>query len=173
MQNRPGPLIVFLDFDGPLFPDKVLTYTENKGDVAERMLAALNIHPFYTYWKADPFMVNCLNQLALQGFQCVVSSSWADDRMHSQDQIQKLFQANDIKIPLHVQWRTPRAHKNRNIQISDWLRDNPAADYWIFDDKLSGKDLLEQKSLDASKIVWIDEATGISEDQARQVLAAH
>lgn len=167
--------VIFLDFDGPLYPEKVLDYSENQDN--PDVLQELQIHPFYKYWKADYFCVELLNRLwKLFSVQCVVSSSWADDRMHNRGTISKLFYKNGILMPLHDDWRTPRADsKDRCVQISQWILKNSPDKYCILDDTSSGRDLilpadtLLAMSIFPNSIVFVDEKEGLDISTASAV----
>lgn len=169
--------VLFLDFDGPLYPAKVLNYADNQPPLSEQMLTQLEIHPFYSYWKADPACVNLLNDLHFQlNVKCVISSSWADDRMHTKAQIEGILKANLIHMELHPTWRTPRIEKNRFVQVSQWLGSETWDQYVVLDDTSSGHELMcpldnfsVNVKLNPSNVVMVDEHNGLSREQVSRI----
>lgn len=160
--------ILFLDFDGPLFNAEALSYPENQPGSHLNICRALGVHPFYDYWKAQTSAVLALNELAHKGFELVISSSWADPRMHTKQEILGILQANAIKMSLAQKWVTDReCSKIRAEQIHQWLSNNPCAQYCIWDDKDSGEGLLtpEKYGLEADCIFLADPSSGFSSDQ--------
>lgn len=150
------PHIIFLDFDGPLFPGRALLMPENNGAASE-ILKELYLHPVISYWKADPMAVAMLQALyKIRTFHLVISSSWADESIHNKEQIERLLKINDITIPLHKDWRTPREHgvTEKSNEIAQWLSNNinRYSDYLILDDYDSGDGLLDNKHLKKIKI---------------------
>jgi hypothetical protein len=145
------PGVIFLDFDGPIFPSKVFILPENSGKIATDVCAELNLHPYVNYWKADPISIAMLNRLFnLYPYDLVISSSWADDWLHEKNQIEAVLVKNELNYNLHNTWRTPRdKYNHRHEQISHWLelhqeyKDN----YIILDDTSSGAGLANKKEL--------------------------
>lgn len=163
------PHIVFLDFDGPIFPGRALLMPENNGGASE-ILRELHLHPFVSYWKADPMAIAMLHELyKVRSFHLVISSSWADDRLHTKEQIERLLNINDVKIPLHKDWRTPRIPgvSERASEISQWLAANKYSDYMVLDDLDSGPELINDPyirklGLNKFKIILVDFEEGIT-----------
>ena len=123
--------IVFLDFDGPLFPEKILLLAENNDD--NFMLKELNLHPMVTYWKMEPCIIAMLNQLyEIRPYFIVVSSSWGT--LHSKEQIETLFASNGLNVPLHEHWKLILNENFKTKNIENWLKNNKIADYMIIDD---------------------------------------
>ena len=111
--------IVFLDFDGPLFPEKVLLLAENNED--NFMLKELNLHPMVTYWKMEPCIIAMLNQLyEIRPYFIVVSSSWGT--LHSKEQIEILFASNGLTVPLHENWKLTLSENLKTMNIENWLK---------------------------------------------------
>lgn len=163
------PHIVFLDFDGPLFSQKALLMPENNAE-GSIILKELNLHPFVSYWKADPMAVAMLKDLYhIRHFQLVISSSWADEQKHNKEQIVRLLKINDIDIPLHNDWRTPRTvgESEKSQEILKWLQNNKYSDYLILDDhdscdNLSNDKIIKDIGIDKNKILLVDVEDGLS-----------
>lgn len=156
--------IVFLDFDGPLFPEKVLLLAENNSN--NSMLKELNLHPMVTYWKMEPCIIAMLNQLyELRPYFIVVSSSWGT--LHSKEQIQTLLASNGLEVPLHNDWRLKLEEKYKTISVANWLNNNKISDYMIIDDDESGEDFsiennLKKSNIDKNKIMILSSENGVS-----------
>lgn len=164
MQN-----IIFLDFDGPIYPNKIFLFKENRAPLNKKILKDLQVHPFFDYWKACPYAVEMLNRIyEINDCDLVISSSWADDRMHSKDTILKILDINGINVPLHKDWRTHRhASKLRQEQIAAWLKANPTENYIILDDVSSGEGLADPDALlslgiNPQNVFLVDEKEGLS-----------
>lgn len=165
--------IVFLDFDGPIFPEKIFWYPQNRGQVAKDKCAELKLHPKVTYWYADPFAIAILNELK-EKFNCqlVISSTWADAQLHGKEQIENLLKANGLKFTLHEDWRTTRFHEERCKQLEEWLSRHPEVgdNYIIFDDTKSAPELFFEKTYKKStlkqrNVYLAHEQDGLSFDQ--------
>lgn len=165
--------IVFLDFDGLLFPEKILLLEENNEDTS--MLKELELHPLVTYWKMEPSIIAMLNQLyQLRPFFIVVSSSWAN--LHSKEQIETLLATNSLKVPLHEDWKIDLDKKTKTIAISNWLSNNKIADYMILDDDESGEEFtfikeIEKNNLHKEKIILVSSEDGVSMSNFYQMKA--
>jgi hypothetical protein len=162
------PHVLFLDFDGPLFSGKALLLPENN-DNNSPTLKELDLHPMVSYWKADPMAIAILHELfKIRPFQLVISSDWADERLHDFSHIEKLLKINRLNIPMHKIWKTPRTGvKNRVQEIAQWLEENPHSDYLILDDEDSGGGLMDDKALHQlkikkDKVIIVDFDEGIS-----------
>jgi hypothetical protein len=172
------PHIVFLDFDGPLYSNKAMLLPENNGGASE-ILRELKLHPFISYWKADPMAIAMLHYLHnLRPFQLVISSSWADERMNDKEQIERVLRINDLDIPMHKDWRTPRIKgvTERAGEIAEWLKNNKYSDYMVIDDDESGPQLANQShiknlELDKYKIVLVDVDEGLTMNNFYQMQA--
>lgn len=157
------PHIVFLDFDGPLFPEKILLLPENNQDTL--MLSELKLHPMVTYCKMEPCIIAMLNQLyELRPFFIVISSPWAN--LHSKEQIESLLASNGLYIPLHKDWSLNLEFKSKVESVSNWLNDKKIADYMVIDDDESGEDFQESKNLklfkiDLKKIILLSHEDGV------------
>lgn len=147
--------IIFLDFDGPLYPLFVHLFPENKNPEYDL------IHPFISYWKMDPTAVAMLNELNERfKFDAVLSTSWCS-LVSEKDAYERLFEANGLKLKLHEDWMTPRHRKNREEQIEDWILTNKPNNYVILDDKESGDNIVLSEFIDQSKVFIVDYNNGI------------
>lgn len=170
--------VVFLDFDGPIFPNKSLWLPENELH-GERIAREMNLHPYVNYWKADPYAVLALNKLYnYQPFDLVISSSWADDWLHQKSHIEKVLNANNFNYSLHPDWRTPRVNCDRHEQISDWLKLHPEVNnkYLILDDLSSGagladSNILKKYNLLKSNIILVNIDDGISFNDYKKMVS--
>ena len=149
--------VVFLDFDGPIFPEKIHLYPQNQGDVADDACRKMDLHPMVKYWYADPFAIAVLNELRkVQPYKLVISSSWADDRLHQRHHIDDLLKVNGLEYDMHEDWRTPRNPELlRHQQIELWLNAHPeiTRNYLILDDTKSAPDLFFAKTYENTKIM--------------------
>lgn len=148
--------VVFLDFDGPIFPEKIHLYPQNQGAVANDTCRKMDLHPYVMYWYADPFAIAVLNELRkVQPYKLVISSSWADDRLHQRHHIDDLLKVNNLEYDMHEDWRTPRNPKLlRHQQIELWLNAHLeiTRNYLILDDTKSAPDLFFAKTYETTKI---------------------
>lgn len=159
--------ILFLDFDGPLFPTRVFALDENLPSKSQSICKKLEIHDFINYWKMDHIAVNMLNNIYdITNYQIVVSSSWAE--LNTLEAIQNLFEENQIKAPIHKNWMTPRdkIYLNRAAQIAAWLSTNNCKNYLILDDVASGTGLFDQDDIleagiNQQSIFLVNEDNGI------------
>ena len=162
--------ILFLDFDGPIFPEKIHTYPENQGLYSADKCSMLGLHPYVTYWKADPDAIDMLNVLYdVHKYKLVISSSWADDWLHQREHIENVLQANGLVYDLHEMWRTPRDQHTRSEQIAHWLSMNPDVGdrYVILDDVVSGRELSDDTSvaavgLNPNNVILVDVESGMT-----------
>ena len=148
--------VIFLDFDGPIFPEKIHLFPQNQGKMTKDTCLKLNLHPYVSYWYADPFAIAILNELKkVKPYQLVISSSWAEDRLHDKSQIESLFKINGLNYDFHLDWRTPRNPELvRHEQIEQWLNNHPEVkNYFIFDDTKSAPDLFFDKTYKTTKIL--------------------
>lgn len=145
------PGVIFLDFDGPIFPTKVFLMPENNEPASKETCEKLNLHTYVNYWKADPISIAMLNKLyEIYPYELVISSSWAEDWLHEKEQIEGLLNINGLEYNIHQQWRTPRdKYDTRHEQIAHWLNENPQyrEKYIIIDDVSSGSGLAEKTEI--------------------------
>ena len=142
------PNIIFLDFDGPLFPYKVIRFNpRNKLH-----------HKVFSYWVMDPMIVEFLNSNA-NDFQIVVSSSW--NEVHTKEEIETLFRMNNLILRLHDVWKTiPIGTRGQNIQ--SWISSNSGMfnDFIIIDDPMSCDNI--EDYFDDSRLIIVDPVEGFS-----------
>jgi hypothetical protein len=126
--------ILFLDFDGPLFPTRVIKYGQGPG-VAEWVDRNFDSgHNAITYCYMDNVAVGALNALhKVRPFDIVVTSTWAE--FCTKNQIESLFVLNGLQPPLHTNWKARRMVREEGI--TDWLKRNPGKDYIVLDDPWS------------------------------------
>ncbi len=149
--------ILFLDFDGPMFPNRALFLEENIYPQGKEVCESMGIHPFFEYWKMDPVAVNMIHRLYnLTPFDLVISSSWAG--FNDKDIIEKLLNKNNFDIPIHEDWRSFLPEKNRLEEITEWLNRNEVDNYLIIDDHGSGYSLV---NCDLENIILVNEDNGI------------
>lgn len=133
--------VLFLDFDGPLFP-----YNNTKD---HPWPDGLVLHPFINYWKMDTAAVNCLNYLKdLYPFKTVISSSWK--QLVTFDSMKHLFKVNNLNMDFHddpIAQKVTLSKPTRSLDILDWLDDNPVDDYIVLDDPDSGSGLKDNPRL--------------------------
>jgi hypothetical protein len=142
MINKP---VLFLDFDGPLFPDRVIRHGPTMALYPGRQI----FHPFIDYWEMDETSVRQINSLYdIYQFDTVVSSSWK--HYCEKEHVLELFEINGLKIHLHDDWRTPNKMSSYRVHdICWWLDDYTvkqgdkyiAPAHIILDDPLSGNSL--------------------------------
>jgi hypothetical protein len=152
--------IIFLDFDGPLFSDRMMFLKENNGSDIDK-IRRLNLSPMVTYWKMDSFAVEVLNEFYhLRPYFFVISNSWSDG--NNKESIMELMTVNGLEAPLHKDWKINNSI-SKNLAISNWLEKNKYADYLVLDDYDSGDSFLTGKLnyLDNKKIVLVDEKNGL------------
>jgi hypothetical protein len=150
--------VLFLDFDGPLFSDRVILHHPANKKVPDD----LKFSSYMLYWKMDEVAVGMLNKLYQRTyFELVISSTWRT--LFTKEQIATILEVNDLKIPLHENWCTPYrlSYTSRAHDISSWLGSNEVKDYIILDDPLSG-DGLQDCTLD--NIILVEPEIGITID---------
>lgn len=177
--------VLFLDFDGPLFPDRVINL-DNRNRDGNPQLEALRatIHAegntfgayLLSYWKMDECAVGSLMDLyAKVPYQIVVSSSWRE--LYSRESIHALLHVNGLEVPLHPDWTIGDdvLGTTRLGLISVWLSQHHAVDHYaILDDKLS-LPCFEQDpdwrhlKIDPNKVIIVDVEVGLTTDSSAQL----
>ena len=140
--------IIFLDFDGPLFPYKLIRFKpRNKLH-----------HNVFSYWVMDSLIVEFLNSYA-DDFQIVVSSNW--NEVHTKEEIEMLFKMNSLNLRLHAVWKTTSVG-TRGQNIQSWISSNSGMfnDFIIIDDPLSCDNI--EDYFDDSRLIIVDPVEGFS-----------
>lgn len=158
--------VLFLDFDGPLFPDRVIRH----GPHISSYPGSTSFHPHVSYWEMDVTSVRQLNSLyKIFPFDTVVSSSWKN--FTTVDQVVDLFSVNGLNLHLHQDWCTPYNFTNhRSHEIAGWLygytQNNICPDHIILDDPWSGATLDGgvHKLLKFNEPLFINPDVGIDSD---------
>lgn len=160
--------ILFLDFDGPLFPERQIKHSPH----IDLYPGSSKLHPFISYWEMDRISVRQINSLYnIYNFDTVISSSWKD--FCTKEEILELFKINGLEVHLHKDWRTSkngRMSASRIHEIKWWLDDHKVEDKYlahiILDDPWSGSSLLDKmwKSLGLQEPFIINPDVGIDTD---------
>ena len=182
--------ILFLDFDGPLWPDRVIKHhPDNRNmnhparlDLIEMMndngdtFGAATI----TYWRMDETAVGMLNQIMeIQPFVTVISSSWKE--FCSRDTIEYIMDINGLELELHQHWAADyrgmcSKGENRGLAISKWLSDHrdEVGSYAVLDDPGSGGDLIDDSfvrhiGLQSENVVLVNYMIGMELEHFTQL----
>ena len=152
--------VLFLDFDGPLFPERVIGMGKSISAYPYKL------HPFINYWEMDATSVRQLNALyEIYQFDTVISSSWR--HFIDDEQTRDLFTANKLNLHIHADWRTPsRMSSYRVNEIAWWLdeyeRKGVAPSHIILDDPWSGTYLDSWKDHGLCEPILVNPEYGIS-----------
>lgn len=146
--------IVFLDLDGPAFPDVGIKY-----DPANRKPypGDPDLVPFLTYWKmCDRFKWMWDHVTDIYDFKVVISSSWrkCTGFKDNREAFLDLFLTNGLELNMHDDWHTPirESHVHgtyssyytgcqRASEIHYWIQNHDVKNYIILDDPWSGMSL--------------------------------
>ena len=164
--------ILFLDFDGPLYPRRLVQFTRNASDPTVQHFFEYNqkkesrVKIDYV-WMDDAAvaMLNKLHAEAKGGIEIVVTSSWRlflDGRLS----VEELFNINGLYVPLHHDWCVDEQYQydwGRPYEIRRWLDAHDDCNYAILDDPESGYmlDTPTQFGLDPWRCVMVDADVGI------------
>lgn len=169
--------IVFLDFDGPLFPKRIFLMEENKGAVESKMCRNLNLYPHIHYWKMDHMAVGMMNNFSDMGAEFVLSTSWSE--LHELEVLEHLLKVNGFTGKIHKDWKLEREDMslNRSQNVKLWLNKHPEYfdNYIMIDDDSSAPeivkpDLLSMYGLDPKRIFAVDINNGILMGQYHQMM---
>lgn len=169
--------IVFIDFDGPLFPKRTFLMNENKNIFQSQKCKELKLHPYITYWKMDQMAVGMLNNFAERGAKFVLSTSWS--QLHDLPTLENLLKINGFNGEIHKDWHLDfnQEDLNRSQQIKKWLDSHPEYNqkYIMIDDVVSAPeiakpDLMKMYGLDPYRIFLVDENNGILMKQYHDML---
>lgn len=152
--------ILFLDLDGPAFPDAVIQYHP---DNRRAYPGTADMGQELQYWKmCERFKHLYMQMYETREFEVVISSAWR--KYHkSKECFYDLFEQNGLPLNLHNDWKTIVISGNtygcyssgytpyctRADEIHEWImRHKEIKDFAIFDDPDSGI------SLDATNSFW-------------------
>lgn len=172
--------VVFLDFDGPLYPHKALLLPENQPNFPKHFpplnqARELNLHPYINYWKMDPFAIAMLNNLSRRDCVFVLSTSWIT--LHDFPTLDNLLKINGFKGTILEDWSVDikqsidglETRLNRAQSIAEWLSRHPEyqSQYIIIDDlssapEMAKEDLMTMYGLSYSRIFLADIDNGLS-----------
>jgi hypothetical protein len=178
--------ILFLDFDGPLFSDRVIKF-HSQNSYTNDTLRKFNNRCIdngdtfgaktTSYWKMDEVAVGMLNTLMdISNFRVVVSSTWR--QLFSRESIEYLFLLNDLRVVLHDDWCTrlreninmyesQYSRHNRRTEIEEYISRHSIEEYVILDDPSSGMDLTEHKQQD--RVVLVNPSIGMELEHYSQL----
>lgn len=139
--------IIFLDLDGPMFPDRVIRYhPDNRKPYPG---ADKEFGETLTYWRMCETSRNFWSHInQCFDFEVVISSSWR--RFYNDPTVFiDLFSTNDLPLKLHEDWRSRYLNQKmtdykcyRADEIHAWLLDHPLVkNFLILDDPESGSSL--------------------------------
>lgn len=151
MQLQTSPIILFLDFDGPLFPERSNFLPGNhSGEPCIHPELPRKMH----YWNMDPIAVHFLNQIHKEHkFLTVVSSTWRE--LCSREEIELLFRVNDLRLQFADDWATQEIG-TRLDDIAEYIKRNNVKAYFIIDDPWSGPDLMDASMSEHCDVVSED-----------------
>lgn len=165
--------LLFLDFDGPLFPYRYIKYHAKQ---REKYPGKLGLPDIVDYWVMDPLSVEMLNFLYdLYPFKTVVSSSWR--HFLTEPQCRELFEINGLNLQLATPWLTPTVSiksdsYTRSLEIKEYIENARPSDFIILDDYDSGGavDLHFDKADREGKVVLLDADYGIDSYNYKKLL---
>lgn len=167
--------VLFLDFDGPLFPERHIPHSRH----IDEYPGIFKLHPWITYWEMDLTSVRQLNALYdIFPFDTVVSSSWK--RYCSKENIEDLFQVNELKLHLHDRWATPQKMSSYRVNEICWWLDEATIreedkyicpSHIILDDPWSGSYLEDTRGHGMQEAYMINPDLGIDSDVFRSMLS--
>lgn len=173
--------IIFLDLDGPAFPDATILYHPKQNQQYPGSDPALQ--QSIKYWAmCERFKHMWTHLTDTRDFQVVISSTW---RKHypTPNSFHDLFEQNGLVLNLHSDWATKSLTQNtygayssgysstkctRAEEINLWILDHPElSEFIVLDDPESGRSLIPE-SIDWSMehtymtnyIVLVDSDTG-------------
>ena len=160
--------VLFLDFDGPMFPNNGINLSPNMSQYPGK----LEFHHFINYWEMSKTSVRQLNYLYdIFQFDTVISSSWRHycDKEH----IVELFEVNDLHLHLHDRWLTPGKLSSYRVNDICWWLDESTVNqddkficpsHIILDDPWSGEYLESSKDHGLEEAYLINPDLGIDSD---------
>lgn len=170
--------VLFLDFDGPLFPQRVLRFHPDNHKPYPGKLSPNRKD--IRYWRMDEVAVAMLNRLYNKHqFETVISSTWR--LFCDKEYIEELFEVNGLELKLAEDWATNNytfRSCRRLEEVNDYVMSHSVDDCIILDDKMSGSSLhhFNQSSehyeelgknpfskLNAKNVIIVDYSVGIEE----------
>lgn len=171
--------VLFLDLDGPLFPDPVI-----------KKQAGSRFEDDFLQWFSDKHLKypipldyiymceNCVDHVNLLAreydFKTVISSSWYEF-FYDRSAFDTLFSINGLKVNFHEDWHTPRKMRSNRLQeIHWWLQDHPGCDWIAIDDMFSGSCLtdhytLTKMEMEPERVIIVDTEIGFTHDHVKHV----
>ena len=169
---------LFLDFDGPLFPDRWIRVHSGQHDAYP---GNVKMPDDVTYHVMDPMSVEMLNNaFDVFPFQTVVSSSWR--KFINKEQCEDLFMVNRLRLKLADDWKTIHFSRDgysrmsarecqRAMEIREYVKRNEIEKYIVLDDPMSGSSLNDKNhELDENRIILVDQDVGLSSMDYRLVI---
>lgn len=167
-----GKQLLFLDFDGPLFPDKRILLFQNSP--TPRGLERLHPRTFH-YIDMCPYAVRFLNEAFKDvDYELVISSSWRF--LWTKEEIKALFEYNGLNLQLQEgdDWKTKEFdNESRRDEIAEYVDRVKPTRYLVLDDAKSGPDLVKDKlegKLDYNSIILVNTAEGLNYVQILQLM---
>lgn len=181
--------ILFLDLDGPAFPDAVMHYHP---DNRRPYPGTVDMGQELTYWKmCERFTHLYMQMYETREFEVVISSAWR--KYHPNPEcFYDLFEQNGLPLNLHSDWRTTimsgntygyyssgyTAYCTRADEIHDWLMKHTEIKHFaIFDDPQSGISLVKDSTFwnthyeyMADNIILVDPDVGFGSSQMQKAL---
>ena len=168
--------VIFLDFDGPLYPNRIYLMEENKGISQPQVCIDLKLYPHIHYWKMDHMAVGMINNMADNGSIFVISSSWAE--INDLESLSGLLKINGFHGKIHKDWTLEHNPTiTRSERIKKWLDAHPEFqnNYIVLDDVVSAPEMAKQDlmllyGLDPSRIFLVDNDNGILMNQYHKIM---
>ena len=160
--------VLFLDFDGPMFPERGIKFTPSMSVYPGNT----KFHPFINYWEMDRTSVRQLNYLYdMYQFDTVISSSWK--QYCSKENIEDLFEVNNLHLHLHDNWCTPSRMSSYRVNDICWWLDKVTVQegenrvcpsHIILDDPWSGSYLEDTNGHGMQEAYMVNPDLGIDSD---------
>lgn len=167
--------VLFLDFDGPMFPDNGIRHSPSMATYPGRT----KFHQFINYWEMSKTSVRQLNALYdIFQFDTVISSSWK--HFCSLENIVDLFEVNGLHLHLHDRWATPEKMSSYRVNEICWWLDEATIgvdgeyicpSHIILDDPWSGSYLEDAKSHGMEMPYIVNPDLGIDSDIYKMMLS--
>lgn len=172
--------ILFLDLDGPVFPERVIKFhpLNTRDNETVRNFSKKHASPMYVdlidYIHMDPIAVEMLNRLnEIHTFE-VVTSSW-HHFLNDATIFEELFEINGLNLTLHRDWITPKKMSSYRInEVGWWIQRHPDCNWAVLDDPLSGGYLASTRDvaeygLDPRRCVIVNPLVGMEIEHYNQL----